>query len=377
MPIKLAGTSQTFHPHPDQPPALGKPADTTPPARPTLDGAYWGAFSYAKADPVWIELQGIEALAGTRLEVLNYSANPRASWKTDRIQLPGSPEKATGPSGKYGLKLTVPAAEALGMKAWDVLAIRQVDAAGNASEPVLAKINSKVESGMTLARPSSMGAIDDLDPTTPAQIVALGQRPGNSLVTFAAASDGRNLLVSADDICVTRGEGTAKIGANEAIEPFAKLKITNVVTQNALPEIVIGASRSFEAKILATPDQPLLMEMSDGAHRMYALIPGGSDRPTLIADLFDPAWSKMAFEAAKLEANVVGDRVKLSGPTAIGTPGTTVTFTNVRTQEKVTAGVMADGSVSASLGGAVGDAIHLEVWNALRGAKLDAGVIQA
>jgi hypothetical protein len=120
------------------------PKDITRPRTPTLLAAGFGALTDAappptvtprSRDPLFLQFGNIEQ--GAKLQVRNYSKDGGKEW-TD---LPGSTRKDLV-DGQYGLQFSDPEAEKLGFKPGDVMDIRQVDAAGNVSDPVRVSLDN-------------------------------------------------------------------------------------------------------------------------------------------------------------------------------------------------------------------------------------------
>lgn len=110
-------------------------SDTTPPPTIKVVLAEFGDLinigSGAGKDPFILELANIEP--GTKLQIRNLSANPAAEWATDATELAKIPLERL-PNGSVRLIWSDKEAAGFGIQPGDTFDIRQVDAAGNASE---------------------------------------------------------------------------------------------------------------------------------------------------------------------------------------------------------------------------------------------------
>lgn len=110
--FERAANDATFRPNP--PPS--SPGRTVPPR-----------------DPAYIELANVEV--GTKLQIINLSGKPNAAWgnKDDVIELPLTGRDVQ--NRQAGVYLSQEQLEQLKLQPGDVLQLRAVDAAGNASAP--------------------------------------------------------------------------------------------------------------------------------------------------------------------------------------------------------------------------------------------------
>lgn len=203
-------------------------------------------------DPLVLMLTNVEP--GCRLEVLNLSKNPEAEWSDagEIRSVPGSTAKALG-DGRYGILMGNDAAKKMGVDPGDVFEIRQVDAAGNASEPSRIKLEQRTTVDANNLG-SAYGQVDMIEtPNLPTagrvQIRPYADAHGPTVLT-------KNVSISADsaDKGVIRGK--------KAIEPGATVFVHNEATNKTF-SVVVGEDRKFELPFEAKIGHPLHLWVND------------------------------------------------------------------------------------------------------------------
>lgn len=185
-------------------------SDTTPP--PQVSGTvFFGTFDTpaARIDPLIFDLRGVEP--GTKLQVVNRSANPRGSWRT-AIHLPGNTKKILDAEGSYRLALGDKQAAKLGIKPGDVLEIRQVDSSGNASKPAVLSPAASYVSTPSGPPEDQFGV--NLRPMPP---------------RYTASADGRPPKVMPGSLHLrSAGHGALNVVGSGVTEPGATVTVTNL-----------------------------------------------------------------------------------------------------------------------------------------------------
>jgi hypothetical protein len=183
----------------------------------------------ATRDPAYIELGNVEV--GTKMELVNLSANPGATFdKKNTITL-----EVTGRDAKErtaSLYIPQKQMDELGLKPGDMYALRAVDNAGNASEPVTGELEPNdwatgrvAEDGNWVGRGTEVQALD-------------GEAERKRVVA-KAVNDGRPPMTLTDNVSIeTKGNGAKEMVLAKAIEPGARVTIQNSRTGQSVRKTV-------------------------------------------------------------------------------------------------------------------------------------------
>lgn len=210
-----------------------------------------GSFTRA-GDPLVLMLTNVEP--GCRLEVLNLSKNPEAEWSDEggKNTVPGSTLKALG-DGRYGVVMGNDAAKKLGVDPGDVFEIRQVDAAGNPSEPTRIKLEQKTQINVQNLG-SAYGKVDLIDVPALPMAGSARIRPYADAAAPTVLTKNVRIDASSADKGVLRG--------TKAIEPGATVSLHNEATQKTF-SVVVGEDRKFELPFDAKIGHPLHLWVTD------------------------------------------------------------------------------------------------------------------
>ena len=216
--------------------------------RPPPAGSNW----VRAGDPLVLMLTNVEP--GCRLEVLNFSKNPEAEWADagGARTVPGSTLKALG-DGRYGVVMGNEAAKKLGVDPGDVFEIRQVDAAGNPSEPARIKLEQR---SLTTVQNlgSAYGQVDLID------VPALPMAGTARIRPYADASAPKVLTKNVTIDASSADKGVLR--GTKAIEPGATVSLHNEATQKTFA-VVVGEDRKFELPFDAKIGHPLHLWVTD------------------------------------------------------------------------------------------------------------------
>lgn len=166
------------------------------------------------------------------------------------ITLPGDTAKAQ--DGKYSLVLDDAWMKQNGVHPGDVIAVHQ-EKAGRTSKPVLVKINGE-------------GGLDGQAPRLP---------PGDVVGTveqkamFRASYDARATQVDPTQLALHLAGGALTVRGDEAaLEPYAKVQLTNLRTGQRTAVVTTGADGTFSATIAAQAGDPIVISAVDHSHEL-------------------------------------------------------------------------------------------------------------
>jgi hypothetical protein len=212
--------------------------DTTPPPKPTVDWAGYGDLNHdsgARRDPLALYLGSIEP--GCRVEFINLSVKPDATWEADAKGFGGNTKRCLH-DGKYGLMYSNAEAKKLGIEPGDILWIRQVDDAGNVSEPAelaMRQVNSNWIQLDGRAR-------DQFGVDVPAGRFYLGAYTDNRKPTAVP----QNMRIEGTEV------GKGQLTCNRGVEPYCTVTIRNERTLKDFAAKADGGGRftlAFEADV--------------------------------------------------------------------------------------------------------------------------------
>jgi hypothetical protein len=247
-----------------------KPQDTTPPPKPEIatsmafdrakpgssvrTGQSGGGRSDGARDPAYIELNNVEI--GTKLEFINLSANPGAEFdKKSTISL-----EVTGRDPKTrtaAVFIPQKDMEKLGLKPGDMYALRAVDNAGNASEPVTGELEPNrwangrvVEDGNWAGRGRDLQALD-------------GENERKSVIAKAVNDSRPPMTLEANISINTKGNGAKEMILDRAIEPGANVSVLNSRT-GATVGGQVGTDGKLTVPLKGVEDgDPLVVSVTD------------------------------------------------------------------------------------------------------------------
>lgn len=224
---KIQGPSQTAN--------TCAPKDTTAPAKPEIvtsmafDRAKEGSsighrggnsgFSAGTRDPVYIELGNVEL--GTQIEIINLSANPHAAFdkeSTIKLELTGrDPAQRRGSVYLNNDQMTK-----LGLKPGDMYALRAVDRAGNASEPVTGELRPNEWANGDVIEDGNWAMVRGM------QLSALDGEGERKMLVAKAVNDARPPMVDDKHVSIeTKENGHTSMIFDRAIEPGANVTVLN------------------------------------------------------------------------------------------------------------------------------------------------------
>ena len=225
--------------------------DTTVPPKPTVDWAGYGDLNLYQngghRDPFALYLGNIEP--GCRVEFLNLSDKPDATWEADAKGFGGSTKRCLH-DGKYALTYSNAEAKKLGIEPGDVIWIRQVDDSGNASEPTeLAMRQQSITNWFQLdGRPR-----DEFGASVPVNTYLQLNAYGDNRKPNAIA---KNLKIEGTEV----GKGT--LTCTRGVEPYCTVTVRNERLLKDFAAKADGCGRftlAFEAQV----GDPLHLTASD------------------------------------------------------------------------------------------------------------------
>ena len=225
-------------------------ADTTAPPQLTVRfAAYADVVASTRVDPFFLHLSNVEP--GTRLEFLNLSENPAAEWGCHAIQLPV--DTANQPNGLVHGTMNMAFGEEectkLGVQPGDVLLLRQVDAAGNASATTLVRMN--------------LGSRYNLDTRGADQYIAVGTPLGPNYLTVSDRPDARAPTAVPCNMSITSCTANeAKLSGRKAFEPDATVSVQNQRT-GEIRSAKVDDNGAFELPFNANVGDPLAITVTD------------------------------------------------------------------------------------------------------------------
>ena len=215
--------------------------DTTPPPKLAVEYAAYGDLidqpQRTSRDPFVLRLSGFEP--GCKLEFMNLSDKPNATWACDAKSLTG-PVNQCLHDGKLGVLFSNDEAKKVGILPGDIFEVRQVDPSGNTSEAVRIKLAQK-DVGWTMfdGRPNVV-------------VGAVSFTPGVNYY-LRAYGDGRAPVVLNKHMQIKATEaGKAVLTGDRALEPGARVNIHNERTLKDFAAVVDDAGKlvlNFEADV--------------------------------------------------------------------------------------------------------------------------------
>lgn len=216
--------------------------DTTAPPKLGVQLAKYGNFvpinRSNRIDPLVLHLSNVEP--NCSLEIINLSKNPAACWDKDAQTLPAKLKRPIC-DGKYGLLLGNKDAAKVSLNAGDIFEIRQVDPAGNASEPVRITLDQKTGADRWTRLSLDARVRDD---------VGAGLNPGQ--YNFMPDADNRPPIVLPDRMKIeaAKAKGKATLRTDRAVEPGCTVTIENARTHESYSATADGDGKlvvEFEA----------------------------------------------------------------------------------------------------------------------------------
>jgi hypothetical protein len=216
--------------------------DDTQPPKLVIESARYGDFTIrppnrapVRVDPFELRLAGVEA--GCKLQVLNLSDNPAATWAKDATELPSNTLRA-GPDGRYCAIYSNAEAKKAGIMPGDVIEIRQVDEAGNASEPTRVAMNQRVGPSQVRVSANDQYGV---------------QLNNGTHYEFRPYPDARGPKALPERMKIEgTKEGEGMLTGDRALEPYGKVVVTNRRTLKAFEAPVDEAGKlalTFEAQV--------------------------------------------------------------------------------------------------------------------------------
>lgn len=234
--------------------------DTTPPPTPQIAMAY--AFERAakdatfrrhppaapprpaRVDPVYLELNEIEP--GTKLQLINLSKDPAATFKDDAVELSYTGRSVFERTG--AVYLTERKLKALDLRPGDAFALRAVDEAGNVSDAeARGLLDPDGWAYGLIDEPRKNGAVVT---TRGAPISALDGEDQRKEILAKAVADGRPPVVLDERITFKDGtHGAATLHGDRALEPGAQLEVVNLRTSESYSGQVDGATGALSISL--------------------------------------------------------------------------------------------------------------------------------
>lgn len=173
-------------------------------------------------DPLIVTLRGLEASA--RVEFINLSEDPSFNTANAKV-LPMSTERADLGNG-FTVAYADDEAKGLSISPGDVIALRQVDKAGNASEWTTVAIDLRRHQDV------EWSFLDAFEPRT----TALTVRPEQGLeYRFTTYADGRDPGLFAEKLSLEpKSDASARLFGSRAIEPWSTVEVLNTRTQESV-----------------------------------------------------------------------------------------------------------------------------------------------
>ncbi len=270
--------------------------DTTRPATLTVNLARFGVFrapvhraGTRAVDPLILDLSSVEP--GCRLQLLNLSANPNATWSDHGQELPSTRAQHLE-GGRCQLIYGDPLMARLGLAPGDIFLLRQVDGAGNASDAV------KVALSQTRGVELTHGWIPPGG--TPRDHFEADAIPPLSSSRFVPAGDSRAPVALVDRLTLASGTapGTATLSGVRAFEPGVTVTVHNERT-NERARAVVDENQTLSVDIAAQTGDPLHVTAVD--HNGHAVDLG-------VVRLSPPAASVPATPGAGFALQALFDR---------------------------------------------------------------------
>jgi hypothetical protein len=302
--------------------------DTTPPPTPTItmciafDKAKAGSsvrtdnqtngVSVAPRDPFYMELGNVEV--GTRLEIVNLSAKAHASFKGgDKVSLELTGRDVQNRQG--AVYLNQEQMEKIGIKPGDILSIRAVDEAGNASAAVNAEIRGNEWANGHVVEDGRWSG------TRGAEFSMLDGEAVRKNVVAKAVNDTRPPVINEARIRIATWTPADRSMAKLLSEKFTDITASLGLPSNSAP------SRDQWKQVAGNASLP--QDVRDAAKRL-------SDNSLLFANV-EIANSGKGHDKllGQADLNVVRDNeFSLLAPAGLE-PGATLTVQNQRTGESV------------------------------------------
>ncbi len=228
--------------------------DTTAPPALGVELAKYGNFEPfsggKRIDPLVLYLSNVEP--NCTLQIINLSENPAACWDKDAKTLPGNLKRPIR-DGKYGLLLGNAQAGKVSLSAGDIFEIRQVDAAGNTSEPVRVTLNQKAGANRW-TRINLDGRVRD--------DVGAGLAPG--AYNYIPDPDQRPPVVLAKRMKIeaAKKRGKATLSTDKAVEPGCTVTVENARTHQSYDATADGDGKLL-VEFNAEAGDPLHIRVTD------------------------------------------------------------------------------------------------------------------
>lgn len=229
-------------------------SDTTAPPKLQVEVAEFGVVVEPNGtpprDPFLLSLANVEP--GTTIEIINLSEKPDADWQSDKKAL-GTTMLSTMPQRRLLVRMTDEEAAKMGIAPGDVIEVRQVDAAGNASEPVQLRLpNDDRVSQRSLQLPTVDGYV--------------GNAPieHNRFITIERAADSRQVVVLAANMSlgVNAASGKPELSGKRCLEPGAEVLVRNERT-GGMWAAKVDERGSFSLPFEAELGDPITVWASD------------------------------------------------------------------------------------------------------------------
>jgi len=227
--------------------------DTTPPPKLDVAFAAYGdiRLGSTNVDPLVLTFHNVEP--GTKLQYINLSENPAATWDSDAKTFPGD----TSSCGReYSLVFDNKEADKLGIKPGDVFQVRQVDAAGNASPGTLIYLLNEGK-GYRYDNRRLAQHIDTFGESLPAGIA------GRTVFSLTTDKDSRPPVVVSKQLSITPVDSkSGQLVVDRGIEPGATVYIVNQRTGKEFSELVNDEGK-LSLEFDANPGDPLCIYVID------------------------------------------------------------------------------------------------------------------
>lgn len=199
-------------------------------------------------DPLALDMENVEP--DCHFEILNLSAKPDASWtcSRDRKVLPGRSPKHMD-SGRYAVIFGDKQMQKLGLKAGDTFEIRQVDRAGNASEPERVELNNYDSLSVDNRRGDW-------------QSYGITLRKTNYRCTAIADARAPTAIAKRMKLEPSDNANMAILSADRALEPGCIIEVVNERTRNEYSDSA-DSTGSFSLSFDAAVGDPLHIKATD------------------------------------------------------------------------------------------------------------------